>query len=421
MKLDNISPITFKSGCDMHAHRGNWWVKLSENQVGNFSGVVRNSANEPYVFRNLTGDLIEIANRAITNQEDKIDKVIISNLDCMVRNHPETSQSSLFPNGYAFLKNEYDGNIELLKNAANSNEFFYATGQPGYGDAKILKKVLDESQGKFVGIKLHPQQLSIPANDKVYEPYMQLAREKKLPCLFHSELNIDWSVPEGKVIESRKLWKPSDPRYILELAQKYPDVPVILAHTGSGGAPAHKKTIDVMLKALDQNKANLYADISWVDFNGGIPSDNPQSVLRLIKECKKRGQLHRILYGTDIPVGEYSIEGAAQHGLSPSQIYKMTVEKLKSAIRNDKDLKDDAENIIDRIFRKNAEELFFEKKWLNNDSSKKILSKTRLGIALGVGFLALGSLFAYSKTKDTNENMNIISVNENSYEQGKFC
>ena len=170
----------------------------------------------------------EVKDQEIKDIAKKIDKIIVSNLDCMTRNHPDMAQSSNFANGYTFLKNEYDGNIELLRNSTNPNEYLYATAQPGYGSAETLKKALEEGPKKFVGIKLHPHQLNIPANDKVYEPYMQLAQSKKLPCLFHCELNVDWSVPQGRLFADKSKWSTSDPRYIIELAQKYPDVPVFL-------------------------------------------------------------------------------------------------------------------------------------------------------------------------------------------------
>ena len=66
--------------------------------------------------------------------------------------------------------------------------------------------------------------MNMYADDYRCDPYMEFARKNNLPCMFHSE-------GEGvSGVES-----------IYNLAKRFPDVPVILAHMGAGGADCHNR------------------------------------------------------------------------------------------------------------------------------------------------------------------------------------
>lgn len=387
MRISNITTVNFTGNYDIHVHTGRWWGKASQNT----NGAVELSPGNYRALRDFGPvDTLEIANKLITNPDDKIEKMFVSNLDCMVRNHPVIKESSLTDNGTPFLQNEIDGNLALLsKYRRNKNYVLYAVCQPGYGNVSNIEQVFRKGPKKFKGLKFHPKQLDIPADAKCYDEYMDFAQKKNLPCLFHSQVNVDYQVPGGRLVEDMTLWDKSDPEFIYRLAKRHPSVPVILAHTGAGGTLAHNKAIEVLLNSIDKKDANLYCDISWVDFENGLPADKPGSVIDLIKKLKERNALDRLMFGTDSPLGCY---GEAEiPGLKPEKAYKLTVEKLKNAIRMNFDT--DSEKIISKIFYENARDLFFGAD--NVQSAKKGIKKSHKIIG-GIisAFIGVGALLS---------------------------
>lgn len=365
MRIYNtLNMITFKGTIvDVHGHIGHF----------NHNGKIVNFTTE--TLDKFTKESLDIA---IQNgkQQDRVKKVMVSNLDCMLDN--------------GTYKNEMAGNIITLQ-AAKTNPSIapIAVCQPNItnGDVGIMKRLLDENDGKFVGLKFHPSMLKLNADDKAYDKYLQLAEEKKLPCLFHSEVKIDWANPNSPKL--KELECTSDPRRIYELAKRHPNTPVILGHTGMGAGPSHKYAIDTIIESIEKNNALLYADISWMDWGDNhLPLNDKNNLFYFIDKLKEKGKLDRILFGSDAPLGCYGEELAG--GLSEKQAYELTVSSLKSAIKNH--FGDNADEIIDKIFYKNADELFFEKNWAKDIPLKQKPSKTKLGILIGSGILAFSGI-----------------------------
>ena len=415
MKLTKLNNLTFGKSYDMHVHSGHWWCAASSD----VPNAVRTPDGGYAVFKDLSCDVFELANGALSTQDNAVEKAIVSNLDCMVKTTPGTDKNT------PFLKNETDGNLELLQKSTNKNEFLYATGQPGTGSAEALEKVINKAPEKFVGIKLHPKQLDLPADSPLYEPYMQLASKNKLPVLFHSQVAADWNTKDAQgnfiptLIEDMSKLDASDPSKIYTLAKKYPDVPVIMGHTGAGaGALGHKKALDVILESIKNGDARLYCDISWIDFQNDLPSDNPESIVNLIKTLKQQNALDRVLFGSDVPVGMFGEKQASGFSsLSPSKIYDDMQNKIKTAIRNDSELSKDTDNIIDMIFYKNADELFFKKGWAQeltdnciNSTAKNIekpgISKKGIVVFAGAAAILGTAAFLISKHKKNKAYIN---------------
>ena len=115
--------------------------------------------------------------------------------------------------------------------------------------------------------------------------------------------------------------------------------------------------------------ANLYADISWVDI------DEPQEhIVKAIKRLKGIGekdwrfcdQSFRLMFGSDAPLARFK-------GNDALNIYTDFIERIKSSIKNDKDLKSDANSIIDDLFYNNAKKLYLTNKKKSDFSKNKIL------------------------------------------------
>ena len=160
-------------------------------------------------------------------------------------------------------------------------------------NADTIRYFLEEYP-EFIGLKLHPECMKLPADSEKYNNYLELAREFKKPCLYHS----------GH-IKSRF----SSPELIYKKAQEFPDVPIILGHLSTGPKQSHIEAIEILLDSIENNKATLYVDISWIDFAYEKLNESYEDTLMLIdalKNTKKGDFTHRILWASDCPVGKFN-------------------------------------------------------------------------------------------------------------------
>ena len=216
-------------------------------------------------------------------------------------------------------KSEIDGNKELIEMFKDIPEArFLCVCEPNNGNANNIKKLLEEYPKKFCGLKIHPLCHQVSASSSLYDPYMQVAEEFDLPCLFHSG-HIDCPY--------------SSPILIYELAKRHKRVPVILGHLSTGGLSSKKAAIKIMKQAKNHDDANLYADISWCDMDS------------IIKAISKVGE-DRIMFATDAPLG---IFGDAMH-------YAHFADAVERAILGN--FSDMAEDILEKVFYSNAKNLF---------------------------------------------------------------
>lgn len=294
--------------------------------------------------------------------KDTVEKMIVSDLDVL---HS--------------AKSEYEGNkaaLELFKN--NDKYALLASCSPKDGDVKNIEKLFKEYPNEFKGLKFHPDIQNLPISDKKYEPYMKFASKNNLPCLFHSQVN----VLEGKLNPNDI--HIADPTHIYNLAKKYPKTPVVLAHMGAGWQESHDKAIDILLESIKKGDANLYADVSWVDI------DNAQThIVKAIKRLKGIGekdwkygdQSYRLMFGTDAPLARFQGEGDVR------TTYSNFVDKIKTSIRNDKDLQPEAEKIIEDLFYNNAKKLYLSgKKKVSGSKDKIIIGSIIAAFALLCGY-----------------------------------
>ena len=361
MRVARISgPLYFTGGktkynIDSHVHSGKWG---------------------PENARYTINDILEISEKPLElniggEQETNIIKYnFVTNLDALN-----------LENGKP-IKDELNGNLDLLKEAAGKDNIkLLAVCQPGYGSAENIEKLLSENPGKFIGLKFHPETLPIAANDPKVEPYMEIAKKYHLPCLFHSGLSGSNSCP----------------RKIYEIAKKFPDVPVILAHLGAG--TDHKDAINVMVESINKNDALLYCDTSWVDHK----DPNGPALKELIEKLSNTIQgdkTDRILFGTDMPLGEF---GAPGHKIK--NFYSINMENVKNGLK--KNFGQQADELIEKIFYKNAETLYNLSS--NNTPPKKsffnIIAKNKVITGIGIFCTGVGSIF-YAKNKSNKSSSN---------------
>lgn len=310
--------------------------------------------------------------------KDTVEKMFVSDLDVL---HS--------------VKGEYEGNKAVLEMFKDSSKYeLFASCSPKDGDILNIKRLFEENPDKFIGLKFHPDIQELDLSDKKYEPYMKFASGKNLPCLFHSQVDL----LEGGKLDSNKIHI-SDPENIYAFAKKYPKIPIVMAHLGAGYNEAHDKTIDVLVKAVRNGDANLYADISWVDIDSGVKDGHKTKdhIIKAIKKLKGIGdstwefgdQSYRLMFGTDAPLARFKEKNSKKS----IQNYTEFVEDIKYAIKTDKDLSKDADKIIDDLFYNNAKKLYLSAQKKNKTSYKKIAL-----IALPIIAFA-GSIFYFNKTK----------------------
>lgn len=160
------------------------------------------------------------------------------------------------------------------------------------------------------GLKLHPSyQFFYPNESRLY-PLYQKAQELRIPIIFH----IGSSIFKGTRL------KYCDPIYLDDVAVDFPDLKIIMAHSGRGFWYND-------CFALSRLHKNLYMDIT------GLP---PQNLLSYFPELEKNEE--KVIFGSDWPT-------------MPGGIRK-NVEAIKSLPLKDK--------TIEAILFKNAYRILFE-------------------------------------------------------------
>ena len=364
--INNINKTTFQGKIiDAHMHIGDWQCDHHSSE-----------------------SLDSFIKTPLSNG-DTIEKVIVSNLNAMNRNG---------------MLDEISGNIEMLNAAKNNPKIApLAVCQPKTGSVENIKALFDNKSYKFYGLKFHPDEHEIIASDKLFDPYLKFAEKKQLPCLFHC--GIQWN--GDKLVDESLRY--SSPEAIYTAAKKISTTPVILAHLGAGGEKVHPQAIKVLLESIDKKDANLYTDISWVD----VDNPNKPTIIELIKKLKDKNALDKILFGSDAPIAEFA---KGKNGLTGVEFYNQTVVDIKSAINEN--FGSESEDIIDKIFYKNADDLFFKKTWCNNITSQTEKNKKfKIAAAACTGIIMLGGLCIcgikkLSKpTMDTNNEINLFNNN----------
>lgn len=124
-----------------------------------------------------------------------------------------------------------------------------------------------------VGIKIHPAFHLCPADDERYRPVWEFAAARRLPMLTHS-----WCVSDYNPTQ-----KFAQPALFARYASEFPQVPLILGHSG-GRYEGHLAAV-----ALAHDLANVYLDLAGDCYSLGL-------VEYLVAEVGAE----RILFGSDL-------------------------------------------------------------------------------------------------------------------------
>jgi predicted TIM-barrel fold metal-dependent hydrolase len=141
--------------------------------------------------------------------------------------------------------------------------------------AELVGRFLKEWDMK--GIKFHTAAGFYP-NDKVCYPIYEKALQYGVPVLFHT----------GEVLKPL-YFKYCQPIYVQEVAMDFPDLPIILAHTGGCWYPE--------AVAICNNSTNVYLDLSvWQP-----RLLRPLAFYRALRTLLDSVPWQRVLFGSDYP------------------------------------------------------------------------------------------------------------------------
>lgn len=206
-----------------------------------------------------------------------VEKVLISNLSGIdTFSHQPALESNSSP-----ILNQKESNKEILDICKHNEKFLpIALCQPGFGSAEEIDKILNND--KFYALKFHPYFLGVRVDDKLFDPFLNVAKKNNLPCVIHSadgKFNFD-SEENGK----------SAPIYLYNLAKRHPEVPIVLYHINL--CENIDLGIDIVKQSLKNQDSNLYLEISWVP---------PDMVIKAIKTVG----IDRVLFGSDATLGQF--------------------------------------------------------------------------------------------------------------------
>ena len=252
---------------------------------------------------------------------------IIADVDFAICSNLEGIDSPVF-------KNEYDCNVQMLEVSKKYPKLkpLYVCQPNLVEDTNIAREFL-EKYPEIIGLKIHPECMRLPADSDKYDKYLELAQEFNKPCLYHS----------GH-IKSRF----SSPKLIYKKAQEFPTVPIILGHLSTGPKQSHMEAIEILLDSIENQKANLYVDTSWIDFAYEQLNETMEDTLMLIdalKNTSKGDYTHKILWASDCPVGKFNQEKSSYS--KNLEVFKLRVlEKFKS------------EELLNNLLSENARKLY---------------------------------------------------------------
>ncbi len=139
------------------------------------------------------------------------------------------------------------------------------------------------------GIKLLPMYAGFRPDDKALNPLWEYAQSKNLPVLLHT----------GTTFISKAPLENTLPRWLDQVAMRFPDVKIILAHLGH---PFEHECVAVIRK-----HPNLYTDISGLHYR-------PFQLYHSLMLVQEYGVWDKLLFGSDYPFTtvEATLDGLRQ-------------------------------------------------------------------------------------------------------------
>lgn len=166
-------------------------------------------------------------------------------------------------------------NEQVRRAVARNPKRFVGYVWPNPHDAGALPLVKEAvSKWGFRGIKLHPLVNAFLPTDEEVLPIVEFARKQRIPVAIHSghpPFSLPWSIGE--------------------LAEMYPDVRIVMLHMGHAHGVYIKAAIDTARRF-----ENIILETSGVSMHSKI------------REAVERVGEGRVVFGSDYPFHDYSVE-----------------------------------------------------------------------------------------------------------------
>ena len=162
------------------------------------------------------------------------------------------------------------------------------------------------------GVKLLPMYANFYPQDKLLDPLWVYATKHNLPVLLHTGTTFVAKAPIDCTL----------PRHLDEVACRFPDVKLILAHLGH---PYEGETIAVIRK-----HPNLFSDISALFYR-------PWQLFHSLMLVEEYNVWEKILFGTDFPVTTVAETATGLRSLANVKIdrFSLPAEKIEQLIHRD--------------------------------------------------------------------------------------
>ena len=191
-----------------------------------------------------------------TMYKHKIDYALISNIECGVYHEG------------------INGNLKMLELVSEHREklggMLWACENMDTSQRTAFEQMYLENQDIVKGIKIHPDISGVRADDACFDFFYNMAGKYELPVLLHTQDNVYSKV-----------------EYVENVAKRFPHAQLILGHMGTGTDGSRA------LEAIREYE-NLYGDTAWVK-------------LDVVKQAASMGISHKMMFGTDNPIGRTNI------------------------------------------------------------------------------------------------------------------
>jgi len=181
------------------------------------------------------------------------------------------------------LEFSHDASRKIVENFAG-RIYAYAIYDPNLPELSLdLLAEYAEHPG-FSGIKAHSALHEYPINGENYEPLWKFAEAKKLPVLIHTWDDTPQNVYPFELVDVQRN---ATPYLVSEVAERYPDITIILGHAGghfNGNVQAveaarkHRNVfldicgdairfgvVDWLVEQLGAEKVMYASDMNWID------------------------------------------------------------------------------------------------------------------------------------------------------------
>lgn len=172
---------------------------------------------------------------------------------------------------------ELTANMPKIKIMGSINPFSFPAEDIEYFDKLLAEK-------KIVGLKIFPGHDKIPANDLTFEPSVDLCLKYKVPLVIHTGINTG----------DKDCAKYNDPKLIVSISEKYPDLKIIIAHY-------FWPELEYCFR-ITVGCGNVYFDTSALADEEVIEESGGMEKIRLIIEKTVARKSDSVIFGTDYPM-----------------------------------------------------------------------------------------------------------------------